>query len=176
MKNYFRRWLFCIFLLLLLACACHRKVSPQPETVGPPAYDFEENAITLTFKTDHLLNLYQGISHPVRICVYQLTDPNAFNQLSTEKNGISKLLDCSRFDPSVAMANYLNDVQPDNYKKMVLDRAQGTKYVGIVVGYWIQEKEKVTKLFKIPVSGQVVEHLTKDLYLGPQRIKEIEEE
>ena len=83
--------------LMLWICSC----SSKPIMTIPPDYAYGEGGIRLHLKSDRGLNTYQGSPHALVLCTYQLRDPNAFNQLLEEKDGLSKLLECSRFDPSV---------------------------------------------------------------------------
>lgn len=72
-------------------------------------------------------------------------------------------------------------IQPDQDIKMTLDRADGARYVAMVAGYYILEKERMIRMVEIP---EVLEkkgifrvkktrkpaHLSIDLVLGPQQI------
>ncbi len=154
----------CLPLLLagsLVSCA---KPSQMP---------YERNAVQLHVVSDPSLNLFGGTSHTLVLCVYQLRDPNAFNQAKDEKDGLVKLLECSRFDPSVTYAKS-RSVQPRQELNEVLDRAEGTWYVGIVAGYSQLQKERSTRLYEIPLSSvfNKPQTLIIDLYLGAQEIQE----
>jgi type VI secretion system VasD/TssJ family lipoprotein len=134
---------------------------------------YEKQAVRLHLKSDSQLNLYRGSAHTLLLCVYYLRDPNAFNQLIEDQDGLSKLLECSRFDPSVASTKRVV-VQPGDELTDSLDRAEGAKYVGLVAGYYFLQKEKVSRLYQIPVGGMISkkpEILNIDLYLAPQDIR-----
>jgi len=134
----------CLLLLILVACAC----ASQP--VAPPSeWRYEKGSIHLDLKAADQLNLYEGMPHTLLVCVYQLTDPNAFNQLSENKDGLYKLLECSRFDPTVASAKRLI-VHPGQDMVVTLDRGEGAQYVGLVAGYYRLEREATVRLYKIP--------------------------
>lgn len=157
-----------LFLVLLAAmnysCAT---LSRSPE------YGYKKEAIILHLKSDPQLNLYQKAPHTLLLCAYQLRDPNAFNQLMDDKEGMQKLLECSRFDPSVTSAKSLV-ILPNQEIIEKLDRAEGTKYIGIIAGYYTLKKESVTRSFQIPrgfLSGKP-KKLNVHLYLGPQEIME----
>lgn len=132
----------------------------------------------LRLKADPQLNLYAGTSHALHLCVYQLTNPNPFNQFSMDMNGISKLLTCERFDPAVALASRIV-VQPGDNLNMPIDRAEGARYVGIAAGYYSLSNQGSVRLYQIPLmeeqrGGQVVTRMGQleiDLYLGPQAIQ-----
>jgi type VI secretion system VasD/TssJ family lipoprotein len=139
-----------------------------------PEYTYQREAITLTLRADPRLNLYQGIPHTLVACTYQLKDPNAFNQLVDERDGLSKLLECSRFDASVAYAKR-SVVQPGQEIRESLDRAEGAKYVSVVAGYYNLQKWNVVRLFQIPVGtlSSKPQNVNIELYLGPQAIQDV---
>ncbi|MBS3780009.1 MAG: type VI secretion lipoprotein TssJ, partial [Desulfovermiculus sp.] len=63
---------------------------------------------------------------------------------------MGQLLQCSRFDPSVTMTKKVV-MQPKTESTLVLDRAQGTRYVGIVAGYSNLDMNEAVDLMEIPV-------------------------
>ena len=193
-----------VVLLLLLGvalflCSCAKKTAPvttvyrPPEPVAPPppppvvvmptTWSFGKDAIRLYLKSDPRLNIYDGVPHTLLLCIYQMADPNAFNQLREEKDGLPRLLECTRFDPSVASSRR-QIMQPAKEISLSLDRAEGAKYVGIVGGYYQLEKENSVRLFQVPVVEEFLDEkrqtktmkpdiLDIRLYLGPQLIQEI---
>ncbi len=162
-------------LALLLVCAC----ASQP--LPPPDWTYEKDAIEVNFKAGHNLNFDQGVPHTLLICLYQLKDPNAFNQLSEDQDGIYKLLECGLFDSAVATAKRII-VHPGQNINVKLDRAQGAKYVAVVAGYYVLEKSRMIRLYDIPVIVQkkglikrtkiaIPGKMELDLELGPSQIK-----
>jgi type VI secretion system VasD/TssJ family lipoprotein len=158
--------------MLLGACA-----SQAP----PPDWTYEKDAIAVHLEADAKLNYDEGVPHTLMVCLYQLKDPNTFNQLSDDSDGIYKLLECDLFDSAVATAKRII-VRPGKKVDFHLDRAEGAKYAAIVAGYYVLEKERMIKLYEIPV---VVEkkgllrrtkvskpgELMIDLELGPSQIR-----
>lgn len=142
MKKHFKR--LCLLLLIFFVYSC----ASQPVT--PPEWRYEKEAIDLQVKADSQLNLYEGMPHTLLICVYQLKDPNAFNQLTEDDDGLYKLLECGRFDASVASSKRLI-IHPGQDLTFTLDRAEGGKYVAIVAGYYLLQKEGMVRLFDVPV-------------------------
>ena len=168
-----------VFALLLAVVSCATKPLP------PPQFTYGKGGIMLHLVADPQLNLYQGNSHTLLICVYQLQDPNGFNQLSGDQDGLYKLLECAPFDGSVTNVKRLI-VQPGQEIYFKLDRAEGTRYVGFIAGYSQLSKEKIVRLFKIPVivkrTGllrtskiQKPGLLNLEILLGPQGIKEVKD-
>jgi len=142
---------------------------------GAPQYVYEKEAIILQVKSDPQLNLYRNSPHTLFLCLYQFRDPNIFNQLLDEKDGLQKLLECSRFDPSVTSAKSFI-VSPNGEKLEKIDRVEGTRYVGMIAGYYNLQKGKVTHFVPVQLSsfGNKPKVLNINLYLGPQGIREME--
>ena len=162
---------------LFLFCSCASKPLPPPEFV----YGKDQIQLQLVASSD--LNTYEGSPHTLLLCLYQLRDPNAFNQLTSDEDGLYKLLECGPFDPSVTNIKRLI-MRPGQATSVQLDRAEGTKYVGLVAGYSTINKENMIRLFKIPVlvekkgiisrtKVQKPGPLVLDILLGGQQIKRI---
>jgi len=146
-------------------------------------YSYEEKAITIHLRADPQLNLYQDSPHTILLCVYQLRDPNGFNQLRENYNGLAKLLECEPFDASVVSSKRVF-VQPAEQSTLDLDRGEGAKYVGVVAGYYqlqkenaslvrqIQEEEHTSGWFQKKTVRKVAK-LNMDLFLGPQIMQEV---
>lgn len=174
-----RKIIGVLFVVGILVAVISCAGKPLP----PPQYTYGKGGITLHLKADAQLNLYQGSSHTLLICTYQLRDPNGFNQLSGDEDGLYKLLECGPFDASVTNVKRLI-VQPGQNVSFTLDRAEGTKYVGFIAGYSQLAKDKIVRLFKIPI---IVEKkgllrttkiqkpgpLELEILLGPQGIKQV---
>ncbi len=165
--------LFAIFL-----ASCSTKVLP------PPQWNYEKDAIKLQVIADPMLNLDDGKAHTLYACIYQLKDPNGFNQLSGDQSGLYKLLDCKLFDQGVASSKRLI-VHPGEDTILVLDRAENAKYLAVVAGYYDIIKERITRLIEIPVIIEEKGFISKErkqkpglldikLFLGPQQIDKIE--
>ena len=174
MKKY--GWL-CLLACLSLAWSC------ASAPVGPPSeWRYEQGAVHLNLQADSQLNLYEGQPHTLLVCVYQLRDPNAFNQLTEDEDGLYKLLECSRFDSSVVSSKRLF-VQPGQTLTDALDRAEGARYVAIAAGYYLVRKEGMVRLYDVPWyvekkgflgSNKISKPgpLTIDLVLGSEQIQE----
>jgi len=136
--------LVCALAAAVLLAAC----ASQP--LPPPKWTYAKNAINIKIEADPDLNFDQGAPHTLLVCIYQLSDPNGFNQLAQDQNGIYKLLNCSLFDSTVAAAKRLI-VRPGEKTSVSLDRAEGSKYVAVVAGYTVLEKSRMIRMFDIPV-------------------------
>ena len=167
--------LIAVGLLAFFVCAC----SSQP--LPPPDWTYEKDAIQVHLKADPKLNFDDGVPHTLVTCIYQLKDPNTFNQLAEDTDGIYKLLDCGLFDAGVATAKRLI-VHPGQDVNIMIDRAEGAKYVAVVAGYYVLQKDRMIRLFDIPTvieaKGWIKRtkiskpgHLKIEIQLGPSQIK-----
>ena len=157
--------------LVFLVCSCASK--PLPESV----VEYAKNAVIIYVKADPQLNLYAGTPHTLFVCIYQIKDPNALNQLAGDQDGLCRLLECSLFDASVAAAKKLI-IQPGQHETFVLDRAEGTRYVAVVAGYSRIERDRMLRLYDIPLKGFMrrfigsrFDVLGINLKLGPKQIQ-----
>ncbi|WDP92868.1 MAG: type VI secretion system lipoprotein TssJ [Desulfobacter sp.] len=164
------------FALALFSCA--KKELP------PPQWAYEKDAIKVQVKADPMLNLDSGKAHTLYVCVYQLKDPNGFNQLSGDQSGLYKLLECRLFDGSVASSKRVI-VNPGDDTALLMDRAENAKYLAVVAGYYGIVKERITRLVEIPVVIEEKGFIAKErkqkpgplnitLFLGPEQIEKIE--
>jgi type VI secretion system VasD/TssJ family lipoprotein len=169
-------------MLLVMVSSMIYSCASQP--LVPPQWQYEKEAITLHLKADADLNLEEGSPHTLLLCVYQLKDPNVFNQLAGDDDGIYKLLECELFDVAVATSKKLI-ARPGQDMNFVFDRAEGAKYVAVVAGYYVLQKDRMIRLFEIPVvtekKGFFVRKklqkpgpLTIELTLGPRQILTVE--
>ncbi len=174
MKSFQNVVLAVLSVFFLAACAATPPL--------PPDYSYSKDAININIKADPRLNLNDGSAHTLLICVHQLSDPNAFNRLIGDTNGIYQFLSCSQFDSSVTHSKRII-VQPDQIATYTLDRAENTKYVAIGGGYYNVRKEDVIRLFEIPIVEKSLGAFSRsriaepgildiDLDLGPTAIRD----
>lgn len=113
-----------------------------------------KNGINLNFKADKKLNWHKKTAHALVVCVYQCKELNGFNQKVEEKDSISKLMECSRYDSSVNFAKRII-VQPGKDVNESMQIYDGTKYVAVVAGYYKAKKNDSFKTFVLPTKGLI---------------------
>lgn len=165
--------------LMILSCA-------QVPT-RPPELHFEKEIIKFILQADPQLNLYKNMAHTLQLCVYQLKDPDGFNQLTETDEGRYKLLEGGMFDAGIANFMCLN-MSPGQSIPFNMDRAEGARHIGIVAGYVTLQKDRITKLITLPnliveessgfkqdmvSSSQIIKLKVR---LGPQQIENIKGE
>ncbi len=166
-----------VLLILFIISACSSCMSAP---ASPPEWKMEKEGVVLNLKADGHLNEAGGKPCTLYFVVYQLINPNGFNQLSQDMAGLSRLLESKIFDSSVASVRSMV-VYPGSDMTYKIDRAEGAMYVGIVAGYNIMAKERMTRLYEVPVyvKNQNIFRTSKKLVpgklemnvvLGPQQI------
>jgi type VI secretion system VasD/TssJ family lipoprotein len=165
-----------LLLTLFFIGSC---ASPPP---APPEWKYEKEAIRILLKADSQLNELKGVPYTLLLCAYQLRDPNSFNQLAKEREGLTQLLECNLFDGSVAGSRRLI-VHPGQDQTLSLDRPEGAKYLALVAGYYLLDKDRMVRLVEFPVVSEkqgwrtsVTKpgRLNLEVTLGPQQIEHIE--
>jgi len=172
-------WLKFLAAAALLAAfaGCAKK------TVPVPTWSYQPDAIRFIYQADPQLNLYEGKRHTLLLALYQLSDTGAFTSLAKDPDGLAKLLQVERFDPSVvSMERYI--LQPGELRTIEIYRAENAKWVGLAAGYYGMSPEHSTRLFEIPIlithsgflkrnSKATVENLQIQLYFGPTEINQV---
>jgi type VI secretion system VasD/TssJ family lipoprotein len=167
-----RSWTIILLLLFSLALASCSSRSRGVERAG---WEYEKEAVRIHLEGDPQLNRYKGKSHTLVVCVYNLKDLNGFNQLADGRGGLPELLECNRFDPGVTYAKRLI-VQPGKDTEEILDRTEGTRYVGLVAGYYSLNKANSVRIYEIPTSlFNNPKKMDIRLHMGPEGIEKAKE-
>jgi len=176
MRNVIQNLLRLALMITLLSCASH------PTTL--PEIHYEKESILINLRADSQLNFYQGMPHTLMLCIYQLREPNVYEQHAGSQEGLQKLLECNLFDASVTSAKRFI-VKPGESQMLTLDRFEGTRHVATVCGYWEMRADRIMQIAEIPVlekrkrwkvwqKTKSPGELNIQLRLGPQQILNFE--
>ena len=133
-----------LFVMFLLITSCGGK-EPRPE----PEWVYKPQSIEISYQADVMLNEFKGSSHALQVVIYQVDNVNKFVELSEYTDGLKKLLKAQNFDPSVQAVKKIF-VDPGESSKLVFDRAEKSRWVGIVAGYFDLAPGRATCFFEIP--------------------------
>jgi len=122
-------------------------------TKKPDQWIFEENAIHFEIRADSQLNIYEGLPHSVPVCFYQLHDKDFFKKLTLHPEGINRLLECRAFHTSVART-YRLTIDPNDRKRIVMNREKGVKFIAVVAGYFMKDNKNIIHVYDIPVIAE----------------------
>ncbi len=137
----------CVLVLLILTSFFLAGCASAP-TEPMPTYMRE--AINLTITASDQVNLYDGLPHATVMCIYQLSDPNVYQQMLEDPGDVDKLLGCEAFDPSVKSRRRVV-IQPGERKVLTMDRAEGARYLAVVAGYYKRKPGSFSRLVPFPV-------------------------
>lgn len=170
--------LILLTLAVLVAANCGGGPQPAPPSGVPtpvkdPAnvnWTYQPGALQLNLVADPNLNLYGGVPHTLAVCVYQLTQQNAFMQMAETAPGLTKLLDCGVFDPTVVSAKRII-VLPGRNQTLPMDRAEKVKFVGLAAGYYDMNPPLAARLYEVPMQSETQGSLWwKDTLYSPARL------
>ncbi len=167
-RNTIYKFTFLLLLLSFIAACASAPSEPMPT--------YKREAVHLTLTASPQVNLYDGLPHATVLCVYQLSNPNVYQQMLEEVDGVNKLLSCENFDASVVSRRRIV-VQPGDKKVVVMDRAEGARYLAIVAGYYKRMPGSFSRLVPFPVvetggfsKRKELGKITLDIELGSEGI------
>jgi len=139
---FLRNALLIAILFLTVSCGGEK---PKPE----PAWIYKPQSIEISYNADIMLNEFKGSSHALQVVIYQFDNVNKFIELSEYKDGLIKLLKAQNFDASVQAVKKMF-IDPGESNKLIFDRAEKSRWVGIVAGYFDLVPGRATCFFEIP--------------------------
>ena len=133
-----------LILTFLLVVSCGGK-EPHPE----PEWVYKPQSIEISYHADAMLNEFKGSSHALQVVIYQFSNVNKFVELAEYPDGLKKLLKAENFDASVTAVKKIF-VDPGESNKLEFDRAENSRWVGVVAGYFDLAPGRATCFFEIP--------------------------
>lgn len=175
--------LLCLGLFVMLSLAACGGSTPPDPTRSQPQWTFSPGGVKMRYKADRRLNEYDGVSHTVALCVYQLSAPSGFMNLKKTKDGLLKLLECTNFDATVMSYERIY-VQPGEDRVLFLDRAEKATCLAVAGGFNQLVPEQSTRLFEYPVVESTEGFFTStttrqpgkifvNLFLGPTGMQKV---
>jgi len=137
--------LFFIFLFSLILSGCSFPKRGDGKLSEMP---YMEKGIVLDISATLDLNMFNEQPHTLVLVLYQLADPNAFNQMLGNFATLEQMLEGNDFDRSV-LTWQRRVIQPGEKQKFTLDRAAGVRYLGIVTGYFSQSVVAISRLVAV---------------------------
>lgn len=168
-----------IFLVVVLVLLAVSGCSPK---IKKAEWKYEKEAIRVHIQADHKLNLYNHKAHTLYVCFYQLSELNAFDELTQDEHGIRKLLESKLFDSSVA-AVHSKVIHAGENLTFFLDRAERAKHFAVVTGYFDKlDNARMIRRHKIQILKKRESYwkqkyqcvpcpLEIDMALGPKQIE-----
>ncbi len=170
MINRFKRLTLLVFLTgFLFGCSSSgikSTTEKKDEAKAKVTWPYAKEGILLELASDIDLNFYSNQSHTVALGIWQFDDEKVFIKLLTDKAELIKALATGNLPKGVLQLDrYV--IQPDTRVLLKLDRAQGSKYVGILAGYYLFTPSGAARYFRIPLNIQSSGLILKDYTAEP---------
>lgn len=125
--------------------------TPKPNEFAASVWKKKENAILLRVESLKSLNAFDNAPKALQMKVFQLSDAKAFLQAAKSTSGLRHLLVTEQIDPAIVGMDRLI-VLPGVSQSLSLDRQEGARYIGIILGYASLKQDKIFRL--IPIVAQ----------------------
>lgn len=137
----------------LSACSSHPTSpdTPRKQAIAAVKWDFEKDAISIEINADEQLNQFENEAHTLLLGIYQMADPAVFYKMTGDSTVMSTSLENGKAgDGFIDLARFV--VTPGGKAVVDVDRAQKSKYVGLVAGYYQMDAPHAARLFEIPLT------------------------
>lgn len=108
----------------------------------------QKQAISLHIESGKSLNSFDNAPNALLMKVFQLNNPRDFLKAAESSSGLRRLLTAEQID-SAYIAKERLLILPGKVQKLTLDRVDGARYVGIVLGYSNLEQAQIFRLIPI---------------------------
>lgn len=122
--------------------------TPKPNDFAASVWKKKENAISLRVESLKSLNAFDNAPKALQMKVFQLSDSKAFLQAAKSSSGLKHLLVTEQIDPAV-VGMERRIILPGESQSLTLDRLEGARYIGIVLGYGSLKQDKIFRLIPI---------------------------
>ena len=122
--------------------------TPKPNSSAASVWKKKENAILFRVESPKSLTAFDNAPKALQMKIFQLSDSKAFLQAAKSNSGLKHLLITQHIDPAIIGVERLI-VLPGVSQSMSLDRQEGARYIGIVLGYASLKQEKIFRLIPI---------------------------
>lgn len=111
-------------------------------------WSYQKKAISLEIESVKPLEVFDDTSNALLMKVFQFSDSRAFLSATTSSSGLKHLLTAEQIDPAcISVERFM--ILPGNTQKLVLDRVEGARYIGVVLGYSNFKQSKISRLIPI---------------------------
>ncbi|WP_176216832.1 type VI secretion lipoprotein TssJ [Andreprevotia lacus] len=161
--------LLCGALALTSGCSSINKAlggNSAKDALAQTSWDYGAGGIVVKADTDAALNRYDGEAHTLVLAVIQTAEAAAFYQLLDNADQLGKLLQGDRPGAGILQVSRYA-IEPNRQARIVLDRTQGAKFVGIVAAYYGVAPAGTARLFNLPVEVEKSGIVVKDYSARP---------
>lgn len=170
MTKRFTRFSFLVLLMSFL-CGCSAlgvksTEEKKEEAKAKVTWPYAKEGILLELAADINLNFFSNQSHTLALGVWQFDDEKVFIKLLNDRAELMKALVTGNLPKGVLQLDrYV--IQPDTKILLKIARVQGSKYVGILAGYYSFTPSTAARYFRIPLNIQSSGLISKDYTAEP---------
>jgi hypothetical protein len=138
----------------------------KEEAKAQVTWPYDKEGILLELAADINLNFFSNQPHTLALGIWQFDDEKVFVKLLNNKTELIQALTTGNLPKGVLQLDrYV--IQPDTKILLKIARAQGSKYVGILAGYYALTPETAARYFRIPLNIQSSGLISKDYTAAP---------
>jgi type VI secretion system VasD/TssJ family lipoprotein len=119
--------------LLCGACSTFSGTS-EKDALAKTTWSYAPDALSFDVIADSALNRYNDTPHTLLLGIYESADAQAFGRLLADPVALARSMESGTAGAAfLQLSRYV--VMPGQHSIFVIDRAQNTRYVGVVAGY-----------------------------------------
>ncbi|MCY0858675.1 type VI secretion lipoprotein TssJ [Cupriavidus sp. D39] len=136
--------------------------------VPPPDWSYAREAVGVNIEASSRLNEVGAHPHTLTVVIFQVGSAGAFSGLFVTPDGAAHLLETGQAGLGVLAADRI-PVEPGTRTRIVLDRTEGAKYIGVLAGYFGMSPESA-RLFQIPLWVHTEGLIQRTTRSGPEAV------
>lgn len=138
-------------VLVLTGCAATNSLlggNSRKDASTEREWGYAENGIEIDVNPSEKLNEYDGQAHTLVMGVFQMADPALFYKLISSPVAMGSALETGKGgERFLQLVRFV--VSPGKCTRIVLDRVQHAKYVGVITGYYSIDQKTSSRLFQV---------------------------
>ncbi|WP_323117716.1 type VI secretion system lipoprotein TssJ [Burkholderia alba] len=139
-----------LLIVSIALTACAAGVTEE-QARADTHWDYAPDALRFDVDASPSLNTYLGAPHTLLLTIFQGADAQTFRTLADDPDRLRVALAAG-----VAATGFIQTtryvVKPGARIALSIDRAQQTRYVGIVAGYYDFDGPRATRLYEVPLA------------------------
>ena len=121
----------------------------EKEAKESVVWDHADDAIVLEVTADKMLNMFGGITHTLALNVVQSAETNPVQALVKDPARLQLAMQTGDAPGILSFERFV--IEPGTYRTLRLDRAEKTRYVGVVAAYYEGPTVRNARLFRVGV-------------------------
>lgn len=143
--------------------------SSSKDATAEMVWGYASNQVVIDIHPSLRLNEYDGQPHTLVIGVFQMADAGLFYKLTSDSSAMGSALETGKGgELFLQLLRFV--VSPGKCTRIMLDRVQHTKYVGVITGYYSIDQKNSSRLFPVQYSISSKGLIFKTYSAKPQKL------